>query len=146
MKVLVAILLTFLMGKGCTDKQQLEDMKTAKVTYAAGTRGFNYMITIQNQEVTIEVGQRGKKEPVTTKIPDKQWKELVSEFAKLDLEKLSTYKAPTEKRTYDGALAAGMQIDFKGKQYGTETFDDDFPPAEIEKFVKLVTAFRPSRQ
>ena len=41
---------------------------------------------------------------------DANWSDLVQLFVKLDLEKLSTYEGPTQKRLYDGAAIANLKV------------------------------------
>lgn len=145
MKVIIMILLTFFLGKGCSNETK-NDMKTAVVEYTANTRGFYQKIIIANQMVSVSKNRDSDENLVATKISDKDWKELIGYFETVELDSLPSLKAPTEKRFYDGAAIANLKIVYKDKTYETTSFDHGFPPVEIEKFVtkinELVTSER----
>lgn len=140
MKLFAMILLSVFLGKSCSS-QSKNDLKTAVLEYTANTRGFYQKITIQNQIVNIskDRNQSGIKEE--TKISDADWKELISYFENVDLDSLSTLKAPTEKRFHDGAAIANLKITYQGKTYGTSAFDHGFPPEKIKKLVAKINSF-----
>ena len=127
------------MAKGCSQEAK-NDIANAKIVYTANTRGFYQKITIQNQEISVSSKRESGDKGVTSKISDTDWKELVGYFEKIELDSLSTYKDPTQKRVYDGAAIAELIINFQDKEYQTKNFDHGYPPVEIEKFVnKLVS-------
>lgn len=145
MKLIPMILLTLLLGKGC-GAQQEKDLASAVVEYTSNTRGFYYKITIQDKQVLVSRDRNGLQKPESKAIPNAEWKALVAEFSKVDLEKLPDFKAPTQQRFYDGAPIANMKVTYKEKDYQTADFDDGFPPAEIAALVTKITAYKPSRQ
>jgi hypothetical protein len=127
------------MAKGCSQETK-NDIANAKIVYTANTRGFYQKITIQNQEISVSKERDSSDKGVTSKISDADWKELVGYFEKIELDSLSTYKDPTQKRVYDGAAIAELIINYQEKEYQTKNFDHGYPPVEIEKFVnKLVS-------
>ena len=68
----------------------------------------------------------------------------MQELNKIDLENLPNLKAPTEKRFYDGAAIANLNIIYKGKKYQTSNFDHGFPPMEIKRLFEIVNLlFKP---
>lgn len=139
MKVFTLLVLTIFMAKGCSQEAK-NDIANAKIVYTANTRGFYQKITIQNQEISVSRERDSADKGVTSKISDADWKELVGYFEKIELDSLSTYKDPTQKRVYDGAAIAELIINYKVKEYQTKNFDHGYPPVEIEKFVnKLVS-------
>lgn len=139
MKVFTLLVLTIFMAKGCSQEAK-NDIANAKIVYTANTRGFYQKITIQNQEISVSSERDSSDKGVTSKISDADWKELVGYFEKIQLDSLSTYKDPTQKRVYDGAAIAELIINYKEKEYQTKNFDHGYPPVEIEKFVnKLVS-------
>lgn len=83
--------------------------------------------------------------PESKDIPDADWNALVTEFSKIDLEKLETLKPPTDMRFYDGAAMADFKIYYKGKEYATSTFDHGHPPEEIAALITKITAYAPKR-
>jgi len=139
MKVFTLLVLTIFMAKGCSQEAK-NHIANAKIVYTANTRGFYQKITIQNQEISVSSERDSSDKGVTSKISDADWKELVGYFEKIELDSLSTYKDPTQKRVYDGAAIAELIINYQEKEYQTKNFDHGYPPVEIEKFVnKLVS-------
>ena len=134
------ILLTIFLGKGCSQETK-NDLANASIEYIANTRGFYQKIIIQNQEVSISKNRNEEGKGVTTKISDADWKELVNVFETVQLDSLSTYKDPTQKRFYDGAPMAKIKIAYKEKEYESLNFDHGFPPVEIEKLVTKIVSF-----
>ena len=139
MKILSLLFLTIFLGNGC-DSAKAQDIETAVIEYTANTRGFYQKITVKNQMLTVSKDRDGNDKPVPTKISDADWKELVDCFKKVELDSLSKFKAPSEKRFYDGAAIANLKITFKDKTYETDSFDHGFPPKEIKKFVNAITS------
>jgi len=140
MKLFTVILLSIFLRKSCTS-QTKNDLKTAVLEYTANTRGFYQKITIQDQMVSISKDREGNDKPVDKKLSDKDWKELGGYFETIELDSLSTLKAPTEKRFYDGAAIANLKVIYKDKTYETAAFDHGFPPAEIKKLVDKINSF-----
>ena len=140
MKVLTMILLTIFLGKGCSQETK-NDIANASIEYIATTRGFYQKITIQNKEVSITKDRNELGKGTTTKISDADWKELVNAFETIQLDSLSTYKDPTQKRFYDGAPMAKLKITYKEKEYESLNFDHGFPPVEIEKMITKIVSF-----
>jgi hypothetical protein len=138
MKAISLILLTLFLGKSCSNGAQ-NDLTSAVLTYTANTRGFFQKITIQNQKIYISKNRNATDNGIEKSITDKDWKELVSYFSKIQLDNLSTYKDPTQKRFYDGAAIAHLNVKYKDKEYQTTDFDNGYPPLEIEKIVNKIT-------
>ena len=139
MKILSLLFLTIFLGNGC-DSAKAQDIETAVIEYTANTRGFYQKITVKNQMLTVSKDRDGNDKPVPTKISDADWKELVDCFKKVELDSLSEFKAPSEKRFHDGAAIANLKIIIKDKTYETDSFDHGFPPKEIKKLVNTITS------
>jgi len=139
MKAITIILLSVFLVKSCRNQAQ-NDIANSTLQYTASSRGFFQKIVVINQKATISRDRNGEKFPEEIAISDKDWKEIISYFQKIDLEKVPTLKDPTQKRFYDGAAIANLKIRYQDKNYETTDFDHEFPPAEIEKLVnKLVS-------
>lgn len=139
MKTITIILMTFFLGKSCSNEAQ-NDIANATLQYTATTRGFFEKIVISNQKATISRDRNGEKVPEEITISDNDWKEIIGYFEKINLEKIPTLKDPTQKRFYDGAAIANLKIRYQNKNYETTDFDHQFPPAEIEKLVNKITS------
>ena len=140
MKLFTVLLLGVLLGKSCSS-QTKNDLKTAILEYTANTRGFYQKISVKDQMVSVSKDRSGKDEGVATKISDADWTELVGCFETINLDGLSSLKAPTEKRFYDGAAIANLKVIYKDKTYETAAFDHGYPPAEIKKIVDKINSF-----
>lgn len=110
------------------------------IEYIANTRGYYQKIIIQDQKIAISTVRDQEKMPEATSISETDWKFLLAEFQKINLNGLVDLKAPTEKRFYDGAAMANLKISYQDKEYTSATFDNGFPPAEIEVFVNKITS------
>lgn len=138
MRILSLLLLTVFIASGCCSQKKV-DMTSTQIEYSAHSRGYYKSIVVQNQTVSVTNGRDQKS--VENKIDDAKWNEIVKEFSKVDLDKLSSLKAPTDKRTYDGAAIGNLKITQNQKTYETAGFDNGFPPKEIEKLVNLLVDF-----
>ena len=139
MKAITIILLTVFLGKSCSNEAQ-NDIANATIQYTATTRGFFQKIVVVNQKATIYRDRNSEKPSEEIAISGSDWKEMIGYFQKINLEKLSELKDPTQKRFYDGAAIANLKIRYQDKNYETTNFDHGFPPAEIEKLVNKIAA------
>ncbi|TDO83725.1 hypothetical protein EV143_101163 [Flavobacterium chryseum] len=138
MRILSLLLLVICIGTGCSS-QKKADMTSTQIEYSALSRGYYKKIVVQNQTVSVTNGR--DQQPVETKIDSAKWNQIVAEFEKVNLDGIATLKAPTEKRTYDGAAIGNLKITQNQKTYETTGFDNGFPPKEIEKLVNLLVDF-----
>ncbi|KAF2328439.1 hypothetical protein JI750_04240 [Flavobacterium sp. GN10] len=138
MRIVSLLLLTLFIATGCCS-QKKADMKSTQIEYSAMSRGYYKSIVVQNKSVSV-VKERNA-EAVKSNIDDAKWNKIVDAYSKVNLESLSTLKAPTDKRTYDGAAIGNLKITKDGKTYETPGFDNGFPPKEIEKLVNLLVDF-----
>ncbi|NMH28458.1 hypothetical protein [Flavobacterium silvaticum] len=142
MKMLFAFVLSLVMAKGCSDAEKA-DWKDATIKYSAITRGFNQNIQVAFNKVSISKNQRGQETAVTRDLTDAEKKSLYEAASKLDLDALGNYEAPSNKRAYDGAAIASLTIAYKGKTYGSKSFDHGNPPAELSGIINALTALAP---
>ena len=138
MRILSLLLLVMVIGTGCSS-QKKTDMTSTVIEYSAMSRGYFKKIVVQNQSVSVTNARDAQ--AVENKMDEAKWKEIVAEFEKINLESISTLKAPTEKRFYDGAAIGNLKITQNQKIYESQAFDNGFPPKEIEKLVNLLTDF-----
>lgn len=145
MKTLTMIFLTLFLAKGCSNEAQNELINTT-IQYTANTRGFYQKIIIINQKATISRDRSEKTLPQEVKISDADWKELVTAFAKINLEELPKLKDPTQMRFYDGAPIANLKVRYQDTNYETTDFDHGHPPAAIEKLVNKIVALAEEKE
>jgi hypothetical protein len=145
MKAITIILLSVFLVKSCSNQAQ-NDIANTTLQYTASTRGFFQKIIIINQKATVFRDRNSEKFPEEIAISDKDWKEIIGYFEKINLEKLPTLKDPTQKRFYDGAAIANLKIRYQDKNYETTDFDHEFPPAEIEKLVNKIVSLAKEKE
>jgi hypothetical protein len=145
MKAITIILLSVFLVKSCNN-QAKNDIANTTLQYTASTRGFFQKIVVINQKATISRDRNGEKFPEEIAISDKDWKEIIGYFEKIDLEKVPTLKDPTQKRFYDGAAIANLKVRYQDKNYETTDFDHEFPPAEIEKLVNKIVSLAKEKE
>ena len=145
MKAITIILLSVFLVKNCSNQAQNDIAKTT-LQYTASTRGFFQKIVVINKKATISRDRNGEKFPEEIAISDKDWKEIISYFEKIDLEKIPNLKDPTQKRFYDGAAIANLKVRYQDKNYETTDFDHEFPPAEIEKLVNKIVSLAKEKE
>ncbi|MCF6129840.1 hypothetical protein L1S35_09150 [Flavobacterium sp. AS60] len=145
MKAITMIFLTLFLGKSCSNEAQ-NDIANATLEYTANTRGFFQKIVVINQKATISRDREGVESPEEITISDKDWKEIIGYFEKIDLKKVPTLKDPTQKRFYDGAAIANLKIRYQDKNYETNEFDHGFPPVEIQKLVNKIVSLAKEKE
>lgn len=145
MKTISLILLTLFLGKSCTNQSQ-KDITNTVIQYTSDTRGYHLKIIIVNQKATISQGVGTDNPSEEIAISDSDWKEMISEFQKINLDEMPNLKDPTQKRFYDGAAIANLKIRYQDKNYETVSFDHGFPPAAIEKFVNKIVSLAKEKE
>jgi hypothetical protein len=145
MKTISLILLSLFLGKSCTNEAQ-NDIANSVIQYTADTRGFHLKIIIVNQKATISQGVGTENPSEEMAISDSDWKALISEFQKINLDEIPNLKDPTQKRFYDGAAIANLKIRYQDKNYETVSFDHGFPPAAIEKFTNKIVSLAKEKE
>lgn len=138
MRIVSLLLLTLFIATGCCSQKKV-DMTSTQIEYSAHSRGYYKSIVLENKSVTVTKERNA--EPVKSNIDETKWNKIVDAFSKVNLDSLSTLKAPTDKRTYDGAAIGNLKVIQNGKTYETPGFDNGFPPKEIEKLVNLLVDF-----
>ncbi|PBJ11448.1 hypothetical protein [Flavobacterium sp. ACN6] len=138
MRILSLLLLTLFIATGCCSQKKV-DMTSTQIEYSAHSRGYFKSILVENKSVSVT--SKRDASPVKSNIDDAKWNKIVDAFSKVNLDSLSTLKAPTDKRTYDGAAIGNLKIIQNQKTYETQGFDNGFPPKEIEKLVNLLVDF-----
>lgn len=110
--------------------------------YLANTRGYYLRMVFTDGKIEY-TNERDSQKLTTITLDKNQVSELNTLLAAVDLEALPTLKAPTEKRFYDGAAMANLNITTNGKTYNSDTFDHGYPPAPIEKVVQKLVSYLP---
>jgi len=98
------LILTF--GQSMVSQEKVNEFS---FEYEAISRGLYQKIKVNHEKLTISEDRTGKKSS-TIKISDIQWKGLVDLANKIKFEELSSLIAPSEKRKFDGAAHAQLEV------------------------------------
>ncbi len=104
--------------------------------YYSHSRGFYYVLKVYTTYATIVKNPNDK--PLKIEVPENDIIELQSMVNAISTKDFLAFKAPTEKRFFDGAPHTVLSIYKNGKIYKSQTFDGGFPPKGIEVLVNKV--------
>ena len=143
MKILLSLTLFSLLciTAGC---QSVYDVK-----FTSTTRGYNKEIFITPKKITFHeenAREVGKGEDFTRAIEKQEWKKLLESLDGVLLREIPLLKAPSDKRTYDGARASTIIItDKKGKSWH-HAFDDEEPHAQLKPLMNQILELAKSKK
>ena len=137
MRIIFALILPFFFLNCATKSTQ--KMQESNITYEAVTRGSYMKAEIQGNKMTV-VRDRNS-EPVACALSENDLNELDKMFQDVNLKEMESYKAPTEKRFYDGAAIGTLNVSYQGQNYKTQAFDHGTPPLELEDFINKIVSF-----
>lgn len=109
-----------------------------EISYNAITRGRNETIKVTKSKIYYKTLKEESVSKVNAKVLNK-FEELIS---KIQLAKIDSLKAPSDRRFFDGAMATEIQIKTNQKTYTSSSFDDTNPPKELKELVTLLQKFR----
>ncbi|TYA60095.1 META domain-containing protein [Formosa maritima] len=101
--------------------------------YTAMSRGLFNQYIFENGKLSIQKDRASSLEIKTCSQEDIN--KLLNELNSLELEKINSLKAPSEKRFYDGAAIAILKITYHGKTYQTPEFDHGDPNSYIASLI-----------
>ncbi len=104
--------------------------------YESRSRGYFRKITIENSKITVQNSSEEK--PIVAELSTSEIKMLEEAYNGLNPKELAGFKAPTEKRFYDGAPITNLVVKEGDETFSTPDFDGGFPPVEIEKLVNTI--------
>jgi hypothetical protein len=138
MKISISLFLAVVLLSSCGPRMT-QEMKESTISYEALSRGFYLNVTIQGDKMTIirERETLGK----SYVLSNADFKEISKLYQKVTLKELIDYKAPTEKRFYDGAAIGNLSVNYQGKIYNSQGFDHGNPPVEIAEFINKIVSF-----
>ncbi|MGA1227208.1 MAG: META domain-containing protein [Tamlana sp.] len=113
-----------------------QSKKNYIIEYSASSRGVYNQIII-NEKIISSSQKRGG-EPNRKPCDEKNWNTIIEMLGSIDIETISTLKAPSKAFQYDGAAIAHLKITKGDKTYESAPFDHGNPPAEIAELVKEI--------
>lgn len=141
MKKLMAVLIVAVVFAGCSSTKNRKDTQLksggdVSFEYEAMTRG-SYLKIIAKQDTLITINDRQMKNVATTPLKKEEWAAMLAEFESIKKNNIhiGSLESPTNRRQYDGALIAHLQIINGNKTDRSNSFDHGDPPAEIKGLV-----------
>ena len=119
-----------------TPSETVSSKNDVIIAYSAITRGSFLEITIKNQILLVTKEQHGSAK--TSDLSKSEWDHLLNELETINLDSLSVLKAPSMKRSYDGAASARLQITEANLVYSTTEFDHGNPNSKIKPLVEYI--------
>ena len=137
MKFIFALILPlFLLSCGTKIAQKMEE---STITYEAVSRGYFMKAEVKGNKILVYKDRTSAAKECV--LSDLDLKELDKLYQKVNLKEIESYKAPTEKRFYDGAAIGNLTIVQNGQTYKTQAFDHGNPPVEIADFITKIVSF-----
>lgn len=140
MRILLCILLILISTKDCKQNSAYQAYSSEtisedlNISYQAFSRGYFKSMSFENSQLLFS-NDINREKIDTLSIRQNEWNELIEIIKHIDLKSIENLKAPTDKRLYDGAPHCTLSITMKNKDYTTPSFDEGFPPKEIEPLV-----------
>jgi hypothetical protein len=127
-------------------EMQQEKLQTGtKIEYEALSRGYYNKVTFEDSKITIISDRNNKDKGEVIMLSKKDVSDIMLLVKGIKLETMSTLKAPTDARTYDGAAHGNITITTNGKVYVGPGFDAGTPPKELVKIVDKILSFTPKK-
>lgn len=141
---LTSFILTVFALQSCKCQQETTSMKNESnqskenyvIDYTTSSRGVYNQIII-NEKIISSFQKRGV-EPNSKPCDEKNWNTIIEMLGSIDIETISTLKAPSKAFQYDGAAIAHLKITKGDKTYESEPFDHGNPPKYIAELVKEI--------
>ena len=111
-----------------------------KIAYSAISRGFNLSVTLEkNKCLVVQSGVASKPRKQLKKVSN--WALFEKMVNAIDLDNISSLKAPSDNRFFDGAATAELVITVGKKTYTSSAFDNGNPPQELKALVDELSAY-----
>lgn len=137
MKAILILTLSFLITNSCNDVKS-KRMENTSLEYEFYSRGSYSRILISDHLISIYNKRDLLKPSAEKQISLPNWELLSKLVSELNLEAITTYKDPTQKRFYDGAPIAVFVVKFQNKEYKTKEFDHGDPPIELKEIIDKI--------
>lgn len=118
-------------------KQKQAVQKPTEIQYKRQSRGFRSIVSFNKDGITL---YQNSETPRTVSYTKDDWEHLQRLSKNIDLSGLSSLKAPTDKRSYDGARAAELTLVVNETSWTSAGFDDGSPPKELSELVEQLVS------
>ena len=106
------------------------------IEYSTLSRGSYKMIQLANKTISVQKSRNSKM--ITKVCSDDEWNKIINVVDAINLKNLTTLKAPTQARLYDGAAIANLKVLYNKTTYDVPPFDHGKPAKEIEALVSQI--------
>ncbi len=117
----------------CSTKKTSNDIN-GKISYTAYSRGFFKEISVRENQFAISEKRGTELQWNSLSAADKD--KLLDALKTVDLRKMNTFEAPSNKRFHDGAAIAQLKVETKTDTFESAAFDHGNPPREIATLVE----------
>ncbi|MFY0713413.1 META domain-containing protein [Seonamhaeicola sp. NFXS20] len=104
--------------------------------YTQHSKGRFQLIKVNKKTITIQNKRAGT--ITKTDCNEIQWQKIINAFKLVNTDSISSLKAPSNKRLFDGAAIAKLTVTFDGETYETPSFDHGNPHPNIANLVKEI--------
>ncbi len=118
-------------------QNNLESPNIIDVEYQAVSRGY-FLNTKINKSLITLFKDRSLENMVSKSCSQNDWSYLLSAIKKIDIQTINKLKAPSKKRSFDGAPHGQLKISTTNKTYTSVSFDHGNPPKEIKLLVNHI--------
>ncbi len=142
--VIAGLLLFHCKAQNTTGSSQAKTEKSSnydfqKIELEEITLGSRRMIVLTPNSKEVEINRKKR----SFKTTETEWKNLHILITNLNPEKIASFNPPTNKRLYDGAMAATIRVSINDTIYSSQTFDAGNPPEELASLYReLASSFR----
>ncbi|MDH7446284.1 hypothetical protein [Aquimarina sp. 2201CG14-23] len=113
------------------------------IQYDAFSRGYFLAVSIDKDQIK-KFKDRNLKEFDTKNCTEKDWNKVLLLINDIELKKINTLQAPSDKRTFDGAAHARLKIISGDKIYTSAGFDHGNPPEDLKVLVNTILSLTES--
>ena len=119
-----------------SSQQIIQAKENYIIEYTVQSRGIYSQIKIDKNN--IYTLQKRDDKPIIKNCGKKYWNNIMKYIQLIDVQNISTLKAPSKKFQFDGSAIAYLKITHSDKTYKTSDFDHGNPPEEIALLVKVI--------
>lgn len=122
----------------------MQDTNDVTLEYSAITRGSFYVLKLNNTEMSLQDNRNGK--AAISKMSKENWTDLMALVNTTDLKAMSTMKAPSEARFYDGAAIGQFKITKADEVYEVPAFDAGTPNEGVASLINKMLEIAKTKQ
>ncbi len=131
MRIVYILVLALVSMEGCSQNP------IEKVVYEAASRGFLYKVVVQSAELKL-ITSFDESDYKTEKCDPNDWKEIQGIVNTINISEIDRMEAPSSNSHRDAAASATITVFKDGKEYTSNNFDHENPPAGLKPLVDKI--------